>query len=225
MQAITLCDWVSLSFSDRDQLTCSDPSIPTDHQNLAFQALALFRKKTNLTLPIHIHIDKHIPIQAGLGGGSSNAATVLYGLKCLFNSSIHHETLKDWSVEIGSDIPFFFSSGTALCTGLGEHLKSENLPSRLPQWIAKPKKLSLSTPAVYSECQIGESLEPAAFRVCPRLSIAKDQLLKHGFSDVFMTGSGSAFLCYGNQPVISDDFIFYPFVPIRKKEGAWYTSS
>ncbi len=223
MQAVTLCDWVSLSFADKDELTCSDPTIPTDATNLAWQAAMLFRHLTKHLDPVHVHIDKHIPAGAGLGGGSSNAATTLFMLNQLFGSPVGEAELQALSAQIGSDVPFFFSKGTALCTGRGDILTDMALPKKLPAFIAKPRLMKLSTPSVYRLCKPGESLEPAAFRALPELSNIKEQLCKLGFDHVSMSGSGTSFICYGDLSPEISDIDFYPIAALRKKAGEWYT--
>ncbi|HPE84938.1 MAG: 4-(cytidine 5'-diphospho)-2-C-methyl-D-erythritol kinase [Chlamydiia bacterium] len=223
MQAVTLSDWVSLSFSEKDELTCTGLTIPTDASNLAWKALELFRKRTDLLNPVSIHIEKNVPTQAGLGGGSSNAATTLFAINALFNHPVDEKTLQMWSSEIGSDVPFFFSEGTALCSGRGDIVTNCLPPAEMPHWIAKPKLLHLSTPAVYNVCIPGESLEPAAMRVLPELIEIKQKLFTAGFDHVSMTGSGSAFVCYGDLQPEVEGVDFYPFAPLRKKAGEWYT--
>lgn len=113
-QAINLGDNLTFTLSEQDHLTCSDPHLPCDHTNLVIKAVHLFRKKTNLDTPVTIHLEKEIPSQAGLGGGSSNAATTLWALNALHNYPYTIGQLQIWSAEIGSDIPFFFLSGNSL---------------------------------------------------------------------------------------------------------------
>lgn len=82
-----------------------------------------------------IHLDKKVPTGAGLGGGSSNAATALWAANQLNGGLVSEKELQDWSSEIGSDIPFFFSRGAAFCTGRGEVcVFSRSLPSLLWRW-------------------------------------------------------------------------------------------
>lgn len=135
----------------RDQLTCSDSSLAVDDSNLIIKALNLMRRHTNLSQYFAVTLDKVVPIQAGLGGGSGNAATAMYAFNALTGFPASNEDLKLWSGEIGSDITFFFSSGTAYCTGRGE-IVTPLAP--LPQaadtevHIFKPRE-GLSTPLVF----------------------------------------------------------------------------
>ena len=79
MQAIDLGDVLTFTNHPRDQMTCSDPTLPCDETNLVMKALKRFREYYSLS-SVHIHLEKHVPMQSGLGGGSSNAATVLWAL-------------------------------------------------------------------------------------------------------------------------------------------------
>ncbi|XP_056168857.1 4-diphosphocytidyl-2-C-methyl-D-erythritol kinase, chloroplastic/chromoplastic isoform X2 [Syzygium oleosum] len=126
----------SLSPSQKDQLSTNVPGVPLDDKNLIIKALNLYRKKTGSNKFFWVHLDKKVPTGAGLGGGSSNAATALWAAN-QFNSCVATEKeLQEWSGEIGSDIPFFFSHGAAYCTGR-EAPAFEVLPSlkRLKQRI------------------------------------------------------------------------------------------
>ena len=124
MQVITFGDTLHFKASDRDCLTCSDPTIPVDRQNVICQALAIFRSKTGFKKPLAIHVDKHVPAAGGFGGGSGNGATTLWALNRISGLNIAEETLRLWAGAISSDAPFFFSSGTAYTTGRGEKVVS-----------------------------------------------------------------------------------------------------
>ncbi len=112
-QAISLYDTIHFALSDHDELTCDKPGIPTDSTNLILKAADLFRRKTGLKFGLKAHLEKRIPHEAGLGGGSSNAATTLWALNQLHGQPASPDELIAWSGEIGSDITFFLSHGTA----------------------------------------------------------------------------------------------------------------
>lgn len=103
-----------------DVITCSDKTLSVDRSNLVWKALNLMREKTGIKQYFKVHLEKIVPMQAGLGGGSGNAATAMHAFNVLCNYPAALENLKDWSGLIGSDITFFFSTGTAYCTGRGE---------------------------------------------------------------------------------------------------------
>ena len=214
-QAINLGDTLTFTLSRKDSLTCSDSTLPCNDSNLVIKALNLFRRKTKLHTPISIHLEKHIPTQAGLGGGSSNAATTLWALNTLHNNPCTTQELQNWSSEIGSDIAFFFSHGTAYCTGRGEQVR-DLPPLNLPPFsLIKPPQ-GLSTPEIYKALQLHEcssedpenlladfyagknryinDLETPAFRLYPLLFH-----IKKSHPIAFMSGSGSAMICMGSQ--------------------------
>ncbi len=219
MQAVSLGDEVTLTPARFDRLSCSDQSLSCGESNLAWKALALFRRKTGCCQPFHLHLNKRIPQEAGLGGGSSNSATVLWGLNQLTSQGIAVAKLQQWAAELSSDAPFFFSLGTAYATGRNE--KIAGLPSLLKkQVVIACPHWGMSTPAVYARCLLElcstsephklvtacqradfsccvNDLEPAAFALKPPLRAVKQALLDLGFRFVLMTGSGSAFYCVG----------------------------
>jgi len=108
------------------QLTCSNPTLPTDAGNLVHRAATLFFQKAEIRDGVRIHLEKKIPLAAGLGGGSGNAATTLLGLNELFGKPLPPQALEDLAASLGSDIPFFLQSKPALGTGRGEKIESLN---------------------------------------------------------------------------------------------------
>lgn len=127
-QTVSLFDRLSVrklsKLSTKDEMTCSDSILVTDNNNLVIRALDLMRTKTNVKQYFKIHLQKNIPMQAGLGGGSGNAATAMFAFNALCGYPASKEQMQAWAAEIGSDISFFFSSGTAYCTGRGENIES-----------------------------------------------------------------------------------------------------
>ena len=112
------------SSGNQISLTCSDQSLPTDQSNLVYRAAESFLQWTGIKYGVAIHLEKRIPMAAGLGGGSANAATTLLGLNELFGSPLGSEKLNQIASSLGSDIPFFLQEGPALATGRGEQIKS-----------------------------------------------------------------------------------------------------
>jgi len=103
-------------------LTCSDPTLPTDAGNLVHRAATLFFQKTEIRDGVRIHLEKKIPLAAGLGGGSGNAATTLLGLNEIFGKPLSVKALQDIAAALGSDIPFFLQTKPGLGTGRGEKI-------------------------------------------------------------------------------------------------------
>lgn len=133
LQAISLCDELTIEEARGLTLECSVSSIPQE-DNLAYQAAFLLRHETRTRQGAHIRLRKQIPIGAGLGGGSADAAAVLIALNRLWRLELTAEQLAQMGARLGSDVPFFLnSSGTALATGRGE--KVTPLPSPAAAWI------------------------------------------------------------------------------------------
>ncbi len=128
--------------------TCDDPTLPTGDDNLVVRAARLFQTMTNSTAGVRIHLEKRIPHGAGLGGGSSDAASVLLGLNELFETKLSRETLAGMAAEIGSDVPFFVFESAAHCRGRGERVEPVRLTSRWPLLLLKPA-FGVPTPSAY----------------------------------------------------------------------------
>lgn len=158
MQTVDLCDTLCLTAGEGGlSMTCTDPAIPADESNLVLRAARLFFAETGRPVPdLRFELEKHIPSQAGLGGGSSDAAAVLLALRLFRAPGMPDEMLERMGAKLGSDVPFFIRGGTALATGRGEKL--EALP-KMPQcWlvIVKPEE-SHSTAAMYAAIDSAES--------------------------------------------------------------------
>jgi 4-diphosphocytidyl-2-C-methyl-D-erythritol kinase len=244
-QAVDLGDTLEFSFAEEDELTCSDPQIPTDGTNLITKAIQLFGNKTGLRQGIKVHLNKKVPAQAGLGGGSSNAATTLYALNSLHKTNVSDQTLGQWAGEIGSDISFFFSHGRAFCTGRGEQVQDVE-PTDGPAetlWLIKPKE-GLPTPLIFKFLKLDEcssedpmvllqknskgiyflnDLEKPAFQALPSLQTLKNELLSQGLSAVSLTGSGTGLLALGkNTPKVSSDHRCYQLKYLSRLQNEWY---
>lgn len=190
---------------DRDTLECDTPGVPTDSSNLVIKALDKFREKTGVDTYFRIRLEKKIPHQAGLGGGSGNAATALWAANVLSDRPCTTQELAEFGAEFGSDISFFLSNGTAYCTGRGEKL--EELPRLAPNtlYIVKPKE-GLSTAEVFKNLDLTQcserdprellekmqkgvifadfvnDLEAPSFKLNPRLGELKEKLYEEGFN-------------------------------------------
>lgn len=235
-QTISLGDTLEFEEWDEDVLICTDPVIPLDSSNLILKAINLFRRHTNINTRFKVHLNKQIPVQAGLGGGSSNAATTLWALNEIMSKPATVSQLQAWSAEIGSDIPFFFSEGTAYCTGRGEIVKNVPPLSLQTCLIVKPS-IGLSTPEVYRrlnaepftslafqlDSKYINDLERPAFEIKPELKTLKNELLQAGFETVLMTGSGSAFFCLGKGALPpQNDLLTYQAQFINRFTTNWY---
>ena len=150
MQTVDLCDTLCLTAGEGGlSMTCTDPAIPADESNLVLRAARLFFAETGRPVPdLRFELEKHIPSQAGLGGGSSDAAAVLLALRLFRAPGMPDEMLERMGAKLGSDVPFFIRGGTRRCTGRGE--RPQRLPPLRGGWfvIVKPPE-GFSTPAMY----------------------------------------------------------------------------
>jgi len=121
MLPLNLCDDLSVAVGNSGvELTCNDPRLPTDANNLVHRAATAFLEAAHLRAGVRIHLTKKVPLAAGLGGGSSNAANMLLALNELFDQPLSAEQLWQMAASLGSDVPFFLQIKPALATGRGE---------------------------------------------------------------------------------------------------------
>ena len=122
-QTVSLHDSLTITVADGTiEILCDDPQVPRDETNLAFKATALLREATGTSKGARIQIEKRIPVAAGLGGGSSNAAVTLLALIKLWEVEINDRALIGIAASLGSDVPYFLIGGTALGVGRGEEV-------------------------------------------------------------------------------------------------------
>ena len=217
-QTISLHDELRFTRSDRFELTCDDPSIPTGEENLVTRAWQLLAERG--AGPVRIELTKRIPAGGGLGGGSSNAATTLRAVRALFALDVSDTELATMALRLGSDVPFFLVGGTAHATGRGEVLTPlPDIPQQVVSLILPPEKVM--TGPCYGELArmraAGEStisapigsfspddfdswivgpavindLEAPAFHLVPRLAELKKRSEEAGAKRVLLSGSGS----------------------------------
>jgi 4-diphosphocytidyl-2-C-methyl-D-erythritol kinase len=155
MQSVELADLVEVRSLASDQIVlhCSQPDVPQDHTNLAYRAAELLRQRFPKASQQHGGVDitlhKRIPMAAGLAGGSGNAAAVLVGVNLLWNLGLTQAELQTLGAEIGSDIPFCISGGTAIATGRGEKIDSLPAFRQGAVVLGKYRNISVSTPWAY----------------------------------------------------------------------------
>jgi len=157
MTMVDLADRLTLSELPRDQIVLSSYAgfIPLDDKNLAFQAARLIKERCGVKRGVSIHLDKQIPVAAGLAGGSSDAAAALRGLNRLWNLGLSVAELEALGAELGSDVPFCVRGGTAIARGRGEKLESIESPPQCWVVLAKPP-INVSTADVYGKLRAGE---------------------------------------------------------------------
>jgi 4-diphosphocytidyl-2-C-methyl-D-erythritol kinase len=156
MHPLLLCDQLAFERAGADiQLSCSDPHLPVSSKNLVFQAAVLFAQAAGLGPGdgLRIQLQKNIPIAAGLGGGSGNAAVTLLALNELFGQPLPAVKLAELAASLGSDIPFFLQTGPALATGRGEVIQPlEAFPAmRGVCFVLVHPGFGISTPWAYQQ--------------------------------------------------------------------------
>jgi 4-diphosphocytidyl-2-C-methyl-D-erythritol kinase len=161
MQSVELADVVEVKDSVNGQiiLHCDVAEIPQDETNLAYRAAALLRQHCGQSKGVEITLHKRIPMAAGLAGGSGNAAAVLVGLNLLWDLGLTEAELQSIGAELGSDVPFCISGGTAIATGRGEEITNISPLQQGAVVLGKYRSLSVSTPWAYGAYrqQFGDS--------------------------------------------------------------------
>lgn len=152
-----LADEITITPAPEFSFTCSDPRLPNDGSNLVVKAATALSEKSGQSLPFHIHLEKRIPHGAGLGGGSSNAATTLLALNSQLTEPLPATELHELAAALGSDVPFFLYAGAARCTGRGEIITAAPAPPSLPIILFKPG-FSVSTADAYRHCLDAEPI-------------------------------------------------------------------
>ena len=181
VQMIDLYD--DLSFTRIGQgieLTVAGADLPADERNLVWRAADLMQRRTDCG-GVRIELNKRIPIEAGLGGGSSDAAATLLAINDLYGLQLQRQQLSDWAAELGSDVPFFLSSGQAVISGRGEVVTEVTLPTDYQVMIIVPN-FSISTAWAYEQLRIPltRRTAPPSFEPGPRGQELVRQLLHIG---------------------------------------------
>ena len=152
MAPISLVDRITIEKSGSAgeiDFSCNDASLPVGGDNLVVRAADLFRERTGITAGIRITLEKNIPHGAGLGGGSSDAASTLLALDEMFETGMPEAELMELAARLGSDVPFFIVRSAAICRGRGELVTPVKLETRLNLLLLKPN-FGVPTPWAYS---------------------------------------------------------------------------
>ncbi len=219
MQTINMYDHLTMNTLEEDKivLTTNLSFLPIDENNLVYKAVKLIKEKHNIKTGVSIELEKHIPVAAGMAGGSTDCAAALVGMNKLFDLKLSTQTLMDYGVTLGADVPYCILRGTALSEGIGEILTP--LPP-VPQCyvlIAKPP-VHVSTKFVYENLKLNELekhpdingmvnaikehnlsgianrlenvLETVTIPEYPEIAILKQLMLEAGAMNSLMSGSG-----------------------------------
>lgn len=219
MQTIHLYDKIQIRKLPKPgiEVTTNLYYLPVNENNLAYKAAKLLMDEFQITEGVHIGLKKHIPVAAGMAGGSSDAAAVLFGVNRMFRLGLSRQQLMERGVKIGADVPYCILRGTALAEGIGEKLTSLSPAPKCPVLIAKPP-ISVSTRMVYENLKLDEStvhpdidavisaieagdartmaehmgnvLESVTCVRYPVIGQLKDTMMRYGAMNAMMSGSG-----------------------------------
>lgn len=216
-ERISLCDKIILKArqDSKIKISCRSKDVPQDNTNLTYRAAKLLQEKFGLDKGVEIRIIKRIPVGAGLGGGSSNAASVLLGLNKLWKLKLKRERLVPLAKEIGADVPFFiYNTPIALGCGRGDIIRPlKELKNRRFWHVLVVPKINVSTPFIYKQWDkegagltkpkysvkitnlpgsLFNSLEAVTSRLYPEVEEIKEQFRDSGLKKILMSGSGPA---------------------------------
>ena len=219
MQTVYLYDqiWMVKTKEPGIRLSTNLFYLPVNENNLAYRAAELLMKEFGIQEGIKIILDKHIPVAAGMAGGSSNAAAVLFGMNRMFSLGLSQKELMERGVSLGADVPYCIMRGTVLAEGLGEKLTPLPPMPRCFVLLAKPS-ISVSTKMVYEKLDsheiakhpdidgiieglkgrdllsvaacMGNVLEKVTVEAYPVINEIKEVMKKQGALNAMMSGSG-----------------------------------
>ena len=232
MQSVTLADTVTLTPAEELILTCSgDPLLPADERHLALRAARALQTHTGCTRGAHIHVDKRIPVGAGMGGGSADAAAVLAGLNRLWQTGLSNEELEALGLTLGADVPFCLRGGLTRTTGVGEVMADLPCSRFWPLVVIQPCE-GLSTKEIFTAFHEGvvearpdndaaasalaagdasslaasmaNVMQPVSTQRRPAIAEAIAALTQAGAFAAQMTGSGSAVIGAFTSAAVAD---------------------
>ena len=219
MQTIHLFDRLEISKNTSGQITMETnlAFLPTNENNLVYKAAKLLTDEFGIKDGVHVWLHKHIPVAAGMAGGSTDAAAVLYGMNRIFDLGLSKEELMERGVKIGADVPYCVMRGTALAEEIGEKLTKLPPMVKCPVLIAKPQ-INVSTKFVYENLKLdadtehpdidrlvadireknltkiaadmGNVLETVTIPAYPVIADIKENMLQNGAVNAMMSGSG-----------------------------------
>jgi 4-diphosphocytidyl-2-C-methyl-D-erythritol kinase len=219
----TCGDSITVERSDEDRFTITGPyaaAVPTDAGNLVLRARdALRHHSGEATVPVHIHLEKHLPIASGIGGGSSDAAWTLKALCALWQLNVPQADLPALGLSLGADVPMCLLAEPARVTGIGETVEPVSTLPALPAVLVNPG-VAVSTPAIFKQLTTRDNpplpdlprntspqtwmdwlnrtrndLQPPAMAVAPIIPTVLDELTSTGARFARMSGSGAT--CFG----------------------------
>lgn len=167
--------------------------LPTNENNLVFQAARLLIEEFGISDGIFVELQKHIPVAAGMAGGSTDAAAVLYGMNRMFDLGLTKEELMQRGLKIGADVPYCLMRGTALAEGIGEKLTALPPMVKCPVLIAKPQ-VNVSTRFVYENLKLNDTTEHPDIDLLVREIRRKDlKKIAAGMGNILETVTGKEY--------------------------------
>lgn len=218
MQTVGIYDVLTLEkIPEGIVVTTDNGELPTDENNLIYKSAKLMKEKYSIQKGVRIHLEKNIPIAAGMAGGSTDAAATFIGMNELFEIGATEEELRKLGVKVGADVPYCIMGGTALAEGIGEVLSPLPAPQDCFLLIAKPD-INVSTKYVYEHLdaegvkkhpdidgmiealkqgslegiveRLGNVLENVTVKKYPVIKKIKENMLENGCLGSLMSGSG-----------------------------------
>ena len=217
MAPVNLYDTLNFEFCDELRLQSNVPYLPLDRRNTIIKAIELLREEYGFKENFEITLQKHIPTQAGMAGGSTDGAAAIRALNKMLRLGMDNDKMVEIAKKVGADVPFCLRSRPAFVTGIGENLEHFRVHTPFYLLLVKPYKgvstkvafetLDFSS-AQHPDCRkmrqalmnndydgviqsLGNTLEQSAFKLVPQIAAIKKDLLAMGFDGALMSGSGS----------------------------------
>lgn len=231
MVPLTLCDYLDVCFAAQDEIVCEHAHFPLDESNTIYKAIVVMREHFNIQEHFKVVVEKHIPMQAGLAGGSADGAAMLKAIIALCNLEVEEEKLLKIAKKIGADVPFCVVNESSRVQGIGEKIERFQFDCPFFLLLVKPKE-GVSTGLAFSKidfangvhpdvdaCQqalvasdydafckhIGNTLEQSAVQITPIIQTIKQELINEGMDAVLMSGSGSTVFAISRDKALMDE--------------------
>ena len=226
MAPVNLYDTLNFEFCDELRLQSNVPYLPLDRRNTIIKAIELLREEYGFKENFEITLQKHIPTQAGMAGGSTDGAAAIRALNKMLRLGMDNDKMVEIAKKVGADVPFCLRSRPAFITGIGENLEHFRVHTPFYLLLVKPYKgvstkvafetLDFSS-AQHPDCRkmrqalmnndydgviqsLGNTLEQSAFKLVPQIAAIKKDLLAMGFDGALMSGSGSTVFALTRDP-------------------------
>ncbi|MBF0253365.1 MAG: 4-(cytidine 5'-diphospho)-2-C-methyl-D-erythritol kinase [Candidatus Omnitrophica bacterium] len=247
-EKISLCDRLNINISETECIKSNDTNVPTGENSLLSNIIKAFKKKTNLNTEFNVYLEKNIPIAAGLGGGSSDAAALLKGINSLSGEALNKMQLASIASQYGADIPFFiYDESFAIGKGTGneilpihEHIKIEHILINPPFEVSTKEVYSKVSPFNLTKqkgtdkmfnaflrkkdtanlaANLHNDLQAITLEKCPQLEAVLSSMEKAGAKGQLITGSGPTVFGIFDKEIIEEALILLS--KEFKKEKGW----